>query len=154
LASIKYFYALAAFSGLANIVPVLGPLISFLLAGMVSAFDSWGKLIGVLVFYFVYQKVENAYLTPRIMKATLDLPPPVIVALSLGGALAGIVGALVAVPTAALIDVFLDEYKAKSANKPPGDAGAAATARSSARCPEGQEPAPCNLPTPARRGSQ
>ena len=125
LLKIKYFYALAVFSGLANIVPILGPLVSLVLAGVVAAFDSWGKLIGVIAFYFVYQQVENAYLTPRIMKATLDLPPlAVIVSLSLGGALAGIVGALVAVPTAALIDVFLDEYQTKSANRArsPGDA--------------------------------
>ncbi len=48
------------------------------------------------------------------MKSTLDLPPlAVIVALSLGGALAGVVGALVAVPTAAVIAVVLDEYVAK-----------------------------------------
>jgi predicted PurR-regulated permease PerM len=115
LLEIKYFYALAVFSGLANIVPVLGPIISVILAGVVAAFDSWGKLIGVITFYFVYQQVENAYLTPRIMKATLDLPPlAVVVALTFGGALAGIVGALVAVPTAALIDVFLDEYRARS----------------------------------------
>lgn len=112
LLEIKYFYALAVFSGLANIVPVLGPIISVILAGAVAAFDSWGKLIGVIAFYFVYQQAENAYLTPRIMKATLDLPPlAVIMALSLGGALWGIVGALVAVPTAALIDVFLDKYQ-------------------------------------------
>jgi predicted PurR-regulated permease PerM len=115
LLEVKYFYALAVFSGLANIVPILGPVIAVFLAGVVAAFDSWSKLIGVMIFYFLYQQVENAYLTPRIMKATLDLPPlAVIVSLSLGGALAGIVGALVAVPTAALIDVFLDEYLTKS----------------------------------------
>ena len=117
---------MAVFSGVANIVSILGPIISVILAGVVAAFDSWEKLIGVTAFYFVYQQVENAYLTPRIMKATLDLPPlAVIVALSLGGALAGIVGALVAVPTAALIDVFLDEYwgKFKNGARSPGGTG-------------------------------
>jgi len=128
LLEIKYFYALAVFSGLANIVPVLGPIISATVTGVVAAFDSWGKLIGVIAFFFGYQQVENAYLTPRIMKATLDLPPlAVIVALSLGGALSGIVGALVAVPTAALIDVCLDEYQAKSTNRIPSSGDAAST---------------------------
>jgi len=45
------------------------------------------------------------------MKSTLNLPPlAVIIALSLGGALAGVLGALIGVPTAALIAVILDEY--------------------------------------------
>lgn len=108
---IKYFYALGVLAGALNIVPVIGPLISLAVAGTVAAFDSWGKLIGVTIFYFVYQQVENAFLTPRVMKASVDLPPlAVIIALAMGGAIAGILGALVAVPTAALVAVLIDEY--------------------------------------------
>lgn len=111
---IKYFYALAVFAGLANIVPIIGPLASVVLASIVAVFDSWAKLAGVLIFYFVYQQLENAFLTPRIMKTTVDLPAlAVIIALSLGGSLAGVLGALVAVPTAALVAVFMDEYLVK-----------------------------------------
>ena len=102
LLRIKYSYALSVFAGLANIVPILGPVMSVILAGIVAAFDSWWKLLGVVIFYLLYQQVENAFLTPRIMKSTLNLPPlAVIIALSLGGALAGVLGALIAVPTAA-----------------------------------------------------
>lgn len=115
LVGVRYFYALALFSGLANIVPILGPLISVILAGIVAAFDSWTKLIGVLIFFVVYQQLENAYLTPGVMKSTVDLPPlAVVIALALGGALAGIPGALIAVPSAALIAVLADEYLVKS----------------------------------------
>jgi predicted PurR-regulated permease PerM len=68
---------------------------SLILAGLAARFDSWWKLVGDVIFYFVYQQVENAFLTPRIMKSTLNLPPlAVIIALSLGGALAGVLGAL------------------------------------------------------------
>ena len=108
---VKYFYALGVFAGVANIVPIVGPLISVSLAAIVAAFDSWTKAIGVIAFYLIYQQIENAYLTPKIMKSTVDLPAlAVIVALTIGGSLAGILGALVAVPTAALIAVILDEY--------------------------------------------
>ena len=114
LLKVRYFYALAVFSGLANIVPILGPIVSVILAGIVAAFDSWTKLAGVLIFFLVYQQVENAFLTPRVMKSTVDLAPlAVVVALALGGALAGILGALVAVPSAALIAVLADEYLVK-----------------------------------------
>ncbi len=111
---VKYFYALGVFCGLANIVPIIGPLVSVSLAVIVAAFDSWTKAAAVLAFYLIYQQLENAFLTPKIMKSTVDLPPlAVIIALALGGAIAGILGALVAVPTAALIAVILDEYIVK-----------------------------------------
>jgi predicted PurR-regulated permease PerM len=111
LLGVRYFYALAVFAGLANFVPILGPIATVLIAGITAALDSWTKVLGVLIFYLVYQQVENAYLTPRIMREAVDLPGiAVIVALSLGGALAGLLGAIVAVPTAALLATILREY--------------------------------------------
>jgi predicted PurR-regulated permease PerM len=114
LLRLKYFYALAVFAGAANIIPIIGPIFAVTLAGVVALFDSPTKLLGVLAFFAVYQQIETAFLTPRIMKTTVDLPPlAVIIALSLGGALAGVLGALVAVPTAALCAVLIDEYLVK-----------------------------------------
>jgi len=108
---LKYFFALALFAGLTNVVPVLGAIASLSLASLVALTDSWQKMLVVLIFYAIYFQIENAFLTPRIMKSTLDLPPlAVIISLLLGGELAGVVGALVAVPTAALVAVFIDEY--------------------------------------------
>lgn len=114
LLHLKYFYALAVFAGLANIIPIVGPLAAVTLASVVALFDSPAKFLGVLAFFAVYQQIETAFLTPRIMKSTVDLPAlAVIIALSLGGALAGVLGALVAVPTAALCAVLIDEYVVK-----------------------------------------
>lgn len=108
---VKYYYVLAAFAALTNIVPVVGALASLGLSSIVAAFDSWHKLIGVLIFYAIYYQLENAFLTPKIMRTSVDLPPlGVITALMIGGAMAGILGALVAVPTAALVAVLIDEY--------------------------------------------
>jgi predicted PurR-regulated permease PerM len=130
LLRIKYFYALGVFAGIANIVPIVGPLLSVTLAGIVAAVDSGGKLAGVLIFYLIYQQVENAFLTPHIMKTTVDLPPlAVIIALSLGGALAGVLGALIAVPSAALVAVLIDEYLVKRGE---AEVGFAAGARNPA----------------------
>lgn len=115
LLRIKYFYALAVIAGALNLVPVIGPLTALVLAAIVAAFDSWLKLVGVLLFFAIYQQFETAVLTPRIMKISVDLPPlAVIVALLIGGALAGVLGALIAVPTAALIAVLTDEYLVKA----------------------------------------
>ncbi|HEY7617192.1 MAG TPA: AI-2E family transporter [Terriglobales bacterium] len=114
LLGIRYFTVLAVFTGLANIIPIVGPVISVILAASIAAFDSWTKVIGVLAFYAIYQQIENALLTPRIMKATVGLPSlAVIIALAIGGELAGIVGALVAVPSAALVAELAEEYLVK-----------------------------------------
>jgi predicted PurR-regulated permease PerM len=114
LLHIRYFTVLAVFTGLANIIPIIGPIISFSLGMTVAAFDSWQKIVGVVIFYAIYQQLENAVLTPRIMKATVGLPSlAIIVALAIGGALGGILGALVAVPSAAIISELADEYLIK-----------------------------------------
>jgi predicted PurR-regulated permease PerM len=108
---VRYFVLLGVLMGLFNIIPVLGGLITIILAASVAALDSWGKMGGVLVFYLVYTQVENAYLTPKIMKSSVDLPGlAVLIGLLAGSAIAGIVGALVAVPTAALVAVLVNEY--------------------------------------------
>jgi predicted PurR-regulated permease PerM len=97
--------------GLFNIIPIAGGAITITLAALVAALDSWTKMAGVILFYVIYVNIENAVLTPRIMRSSVNLMGlTVLVALLLGTALAGVVGALVSVPTAALITVLLDEY--------------------------------------------
>ena len=111
LLHIRYFFLLGVLMGLMNIVPIAGGVVTILLVGLVAALDSWAKMAGVFLFYFLYVNVENAYLTPRIMRQSVNLMGlTVLIALIAGTELAGVVGALVAVPTAALIAVLMDEY--------------------------------------------
>ena len=108
---VRYFVLLGVMMGLFNIIPIAGAAFSVSLALISASLDSWPKMFGVLIFYLIYVNVENAVLTPRIMRSSVNLMGlTVLVALLIGTALAGIVGALVAVPTAALISVLLDEY--------------------------------------------
>jgi predicted PurR-regulated permease PerM len=109
---------LAVFTGLANIIPIIGPIISLAVGVAVAAFDSWSKMAGVLIFFAIYQQLENAIFTPRIMKATVGLPSlAIIVALAIGGELGGFLGVLVAVPSAAIICELADEYLIRSKSK-------------------------------------
>jgi predicted PurR-regulated permease PerM len=108
---VRYAFALGVLTGLLNIIPVLGAAACIALALLAAAVDSWGRVIGVSIFYLIYLQIENSFLTPRIMKSSVDLPGlAIIVALLLGSALAGVVGALVSVPTAVLVAVLIDEY--------------------------------------------
>lgn len=120
---LRYFYILAMFAGVADIVPIAGPISALIIAGTVAAMDSPQKVLGVIIFHAVYAQFEAAYLSPRIMRSTLKLSPlAVIIALALGGSLAGVLGALVSIPTAALVVVLADEYLVK--NKSAGAAAA------------------------------
>lgn len=118
LLHVRYAYALGVFTGLLNIIPVLGSAISIILAVLVAAIDSWGKVLGVAIFFAIYIQIENSYLTPRIMQSRVHLPGlAVIIALLVGFAMAGVVGALVAVPSAVLVAVLLDEYLVQNDTK-------------------------------------
>ncbi|MGC9224547.1 MAG: AI-2E family transporter [Terracidiphilus sp.] len=108
---VRYAYGLGVVTGLLNIVPVLGVTISIVLAVLVAAIDSWGRVLGVAIFFAIWVQIESSWLVPRIMKNRVDLPAlGIFVALIVGADLGGIPGAMVAIPTAALVAVLLDEY--------------------------------------------
>jgi predicted PurR-regulated permease PerM len=116
---VRYAYALGVLTGLLNIIPVLGAAVCIVLALLAAAVDSWGRVLGVGIFYVVYLWLENSFLTPRIMKSSVDLPGlAIIVALLLGAELQGVVGALVSVPTAVLVAVLIDEYLVRKEPEP------------------------------------
>jgi predicted PurR-regulated permease PerM len=115
---IRYAYGLGVLTGLLNIIPVLGAAVSIVLALLVAAIDSWSRVLGVAIFFLIYVQVENSLLTPRIMKNRVHLPAlAILVALLLGSAVEGVVGALVAIPTAVLVSVLVDEYLVKKSEK-------------------------------------
>jgi predicted PurR-regulated permease PerM len=108
---VRYAYALGVLTGLLNIIPVVGAAVSIALALLVAAVDSWGRVLGIAIFYLVWVQVENSFLIPRIMGTRVGLPGlSILVALLIGSALGGVPGAIVSVPTAVLVSVLIDEY--------------------------------------------
>jgi len=108
---VRYAYALGVLTGLLNIIPVVGAAVSIALALMVAAIDSWQRVLGIAVFYFIWVQVENSFLIPRIMGSRVGLPGlSILVALLIGSDLGGVLGAIVSVPTAVLVSVLIDEY--------------------------------------------
>ena len=134
LLHVRYFFLLGVLMGLMNLIPIAGGVITILLAAAVAALDSWSKMAGVLIFYGIYVNIENAVLIPRIMRSSVNLMGlTVLIALIAGTEIAGIVGALVAVPTAALISVLVDEYLVQS--QPGGDSASDAAKALGSRLP-------------------
>jgi predicted PurR-regulated permease PerM len=114
LLHVRYSYALGVVMGVTNIIPVIGAMVSLALVIIAAAMDSWMRVLYVLIAYGIYAQVENSYLTPKIMQSSVDLPGlAIIVSLLIGSAIDGVMGAMVAVPTAVLVAVILDEYAVK-----------------------------------------
>ena len=111
LMGVPYFYVLALIAAIGELIPIVGPLLSAIPAIAVAATVSWPLALGVTVFFLAQQQLENHVLVPKVMSRQVGISAAlVIVALLLGGSLMGIVGALLAVPTAAILHVLLGEF--------------------------------------------
>jgi predicted PurR-regulated permease PerM len=107
---VPFFYVLALLSAVGEMIPVVGPILSAIPAIAVASTVSLQTMLIVIVFFFVQQQLENHILVPKIMSRQVGVSAvTVIVALLIGGSLLGIVGALLAVPTAAILQVVAAE---------------------------------------------
>ena len=108
---VPYALALAAWVAITDLIPVLGALLGAVGVAAVAIVESSEVLVWSMLLLLAYQQVENFLIAPRVMNRAVDLnPATVIIALMVGGSLAGLVGALLALPLAALIKIFVDEY--------------------------------------------
>ena len=110
LMGVPYFYVLALVAAIGEMIPVIGPLIAAI-PGVIVGFAVSPTLgVGVAIFYIVQQQVENHVLVPKVMERQVGVSAVVvIIALLIGGSLLGIVGAILAVPTAAILQVLFQE---------------------------------------------
>ena len=107
----SYALALGVIAGLLDLIPNIGATIAgFILVPTLWAEEGATAAIIMLLVVLVYQQLENSILTPKIQGKAVNLSPFfIIVAVSLFGALLGVLGALTAVPLAATIQIFVQE---------------------------------------------
>jgi len=104
IVGLPYALALAVFVGLLDLVPLVGATIAAVVVSLLGFAESVGVGIACVIFYVAYQQFENYVVYPHVMRRAVDVPAPVtVVAVLLGGALLGIVGALIAIPVAAAV---------------------------------------------------
>ena len=107
---IDYAVALSLVAFLTGLIPLIGATIGAVLLTGVALFSSLQAGIIVAVWFVVYQQIENYLLYPRIMQRSVDVSPAAtVVAVLVGGALLGVLGALLAIPIAAAVSLVLDE---------------------------------------------
>jgi predicted PurR-regulated permease PerM len=114
LMGVPYFYVLALLAGIGEMIPIVGPVISAIPAIAVAFTVSPTLAFGVAIFFFLQQQFENHILVPKVMERQVGVSAAaVIVALLIGGTLLGIVGAILAVPSVAIIQVIFEELMAE-----------------------------------------
>jgi predicted PurR-regulated permease PerM len=116
----QYAVLLSVIAGLLELVPIIGPIISAVPAVLLGATESPAAIVAALALYFIVQQTENNFLVPKIQGNAVQLHPAIVVfAIIVGGSLAGLLGAILALPmTAAFRDVVRYLFRRLSPDEP------------------------------------
>ncbi|MEO8519638.1 MAG: AI-2E family transporter [Dermatophilaceae bacterium] len=110
IVGIRYAAVLAVAVGFLGLLPMIGASLGAALVATVAFFDDPKKAAIALLYYVVYQQLENYVVAPKIMQRTISVPGGItVVAALIGGALLGILGALLAIPVAAGLLLIYEE---------------------------------------------
>jgi predicted PurR-regulated permease PerM len=98
---------IALFVALADLIPLVGATLGAVVAALAALTHSVPACIAVVVFFVIYQQLENHLLQPLILSRTVKLNPlTVLVAILIAVELAGVLGAFLAIPAASMIQVI------------------------------------------------
>ena len=110
IVGIPYAAVLAVAVGFLGLIPMVGATAGAAVVCLVAIFDEPKKAVIALIYYVVYQQLENYVVAPRIMQRTVSVPGAVTVVAALaGGTLLGVLGALLAIPVAAGLLLLYEE---------------------------------------------
>jgi predicted PurR-regulated permease PerM len=132
---VSFWFPLAAWAGLAGVIPIVGAYVGAAPAVLIALADSPSKALIVLAYFVIWQQVRDYVVSPRVMKNSVDLSPAaVMVATIVGASIGGFFGILLALPIAATIKAVASAYLWKDqpadaeADAGPPDAGPVAEA--------------------------
>jgi predicted PurR-regulated permease PerM len=113
----QYAVALAIVIVFTDFIPMVGGLIGCVIITLIGLTDNVWTGVACLAYGVIYQQIENYVVAPRIMRRAVDIPGAVtVIAALLGGALLGVVGALLAIPTAAAVLLIIREVWVRKAD--------------------------------------
>jgi predicted PurR-regulated permease PerM len=108
---VPYAIALGLIVAFLDLIPLAGATIAAIIVGTVAFIHSIPAGIVVIVFFIVYQQIENHFLQPVVYGRTVQLSPLVVLfSVLVGAAVAGIIGALAAIPVAGAIQVLVRDW--------------------------------------------
>ena len=105
--------ALAVVMGVMSLIPLVGATVGAVLVGLVTVFNDFpADTIVWTIWAVAYQQIENSLIQPQVQKRTVQLHPfIVLVAVLFGATLLGILGALLAIPVAASIQILIKDWR-------------------------------------------
>lgn len=107
---VPYAAVIGVVGAIGEVIPMVGPVAAAVPAVLISLFGPTWKIAAVIIFFIILTQTENNILAPKIMQKHVGLSPLMtIVALLSGATLLGIVGALLAIPIAAALQVLIKE---------------------------------------------
>lgn len=110
--NVKYALPLSVIAGLLEIVPTIGPIVSAIPAVIIGLSSSLNLGIIMVFLYIIIQQLENNLIVPVVMKKIVGLHPIItLIALMIGSKFAGVIGAIIAVPTIVFLKTFLLEWQ-------------------------------------------
>ena len=110
---VPYAVALGLLVALLDLIPLAGATIAAVIVTTVGFIDSTTSGVVLLIFFILYQQLENHVLQPVVYGRTVQLSPlAVLIAVLIGAELAGVIGALAAIPVAGTIQVILVDWLA------------------------------------------
>jgi predicted PurR-regulated permease PerM len=117
---VPYAVALGLIVAILDLIPLAGATIAAILIGVVAFLHSIPAGIVVVIFFIVYQQIENHLLQPVIYGRTVQLSPlAVLISILIGAELAGVLGALAAIPVAGSIQVLVLDWRRHRAQHAP-----------------------------------
>ena len=120
---VPYAFALGLLVAILDLIPLAGATLALIVVGSVALLDSTLNGIIVVVFFILYQQLENHVLQPLVYSRTVQMSPlAILISVLIGAELAGVVGALAAIPVAGTLQVLvlagLEERRSRQGAKP------------------------------------
>lgn len=108
---VPYAIPLGLVVGLLDLLPLIGATLAAVIVVVVALFKSVTAGVIMIVFFLIYQQLENHIVQPLVYGRTVQISPLIVtISIIIGAALAGILGAFVAIPIAASVKILIDDY--------------------------------------------
>jgi predicted PurR-regulated permease PerM len=117
LLGVPYALLLATLGGAFEIIPYIGPIIAAIPAILMATLVSPILGLSTLIFYTVAHQIESHVITPQVMKRAVGVNPvAIILSILIGAKLGGLLGIILAVPAAAVIGIFVEDFLERRKN--------------------------------------
>ena len=109
--NIKFAVSISILSGFLNIIPLFGPIVAGIIIALVALFDSWTKVLFVIIASIIIQQIESYIFMPFFTKKMVGIPTfLVLLSILFGGKLFGIIGVIISIPLVGILYETMKSY--------------------------------------------